>query len=697
MFKRFFGKSEKEKEEERLRRELEAEKGRREQSVADQRIALKAATKPLQLVVDGVPTEAGVKEVTEKLQAAIKVLDIEKAGQELSQKEKTELDRLRAHAQGVKVDPKRFGPTFTKDKQEQLKELELRSVVSEEIASATKELGEARQKQRAFAVGKKLHEACTAAVLQQKLAGAMKALEGMQKAYAKSGYTRTEAAIKTLKAEIRRIAVSKLGRVWRGHEGRKAYAEESWKKDKFRIEAKSLFVALDETRDGYLSISELRVGLARAGYSKEDVKHIVQVMDEDGSGEVDEEEFISSFRKALTKRASPALKFTLDSTKVPKLSGGGAPKAGELRTGDRVWYRRQDGSKTEALIYSIDYGHEPPTYVVKVKGGERLETEEGSLEAHQLEEGEGVSGLKKHDSMQRLMDDVQLGSTVYIHDQEHDAAEQQEDDAVRNWGKKVFLEEEEQRWETQGALLSLPEDGGGSLSANSTGATEHVFGEIHFAAKKGDVIRVWALVNKAHVPVDALTSSDSAPIHFAALAGHEAVISVLVALGADVNRDTGAGHSPLHCAAANNRYKCIRELARLRADVDRPASRSLSTSLHWAARNGHVESVETLVQVNATLDARDWGKNTPLMYAARHGRVTALERLIELKADLRAQNSDGKNALFHAAETGQTATCMKLTELGLGATEVLLYGGTAAGPSAAFLHGPLCQSWRPFR
>lgn len=53
MFKRFFGKSEKEKEEERLRRELEAEKGRREQSVADQRIALKAATKPLQLVVDG--------------------------------------------------------------------------------------------------------------------------------------------------------------------------------------------------------------------------------------------------------------------------------------------------------------------------------------------------------------------------------------------------------------------------------------------------------------------------------------------------------------------------------------------------------------------------------------------------------------------------------------------------------------------
>eukprot|EP00961_Rhodomonas_salina_P122273 1646621-Rhodomonas_salina.1 len=64
-------------------------------------------------------------------------------------------------------------------------------------------------------------------------------------------------------------------------------------------------------------------------------------MDEDGSGEVDEEEFISSFRKALTKRASPALKFTLDSTKVPKLSGGGAPKAGELRTGDRVWYRRQ--------------------------------------------------------------------------------------------------------------------------------------------------------------------------------------------------------------------------------------------------------------------------------------------------------------------------------------------------------------------
>ena len=63
------------------------------------------------------------------------------------------------------------------------------------------------------------------------------------------------------------------------------------------------------------------------------------------------------------------------------------------------------------------------------------------------------------------------------------------------------------------------------MVATSTGATEHLFGEIHYAAKKGDVIRVWALVNKAKAPVDAVTSSDSTALHLAAWKG-PAVVSV---------------------------------------------------------------------------------------------------------------------------------------------------------------------------
>jgi len=94
------------------------------------------------------------------------------------------------------------------------------------------------------------------------------------------------------------------------------------------------------------------------------------------------------------------------------------------------------------------------------------------------------------------------------------------------------------------------------------------------------------------------------------------------------------------------------------------------TALHVAAKAGHLEVVQWLVEHGADLHActfrnpGDAGSHTPLHLAVGAGRLEVARFLIERGAKVNAKMSDGATSLMLAAESGRTDLLMLLLEHG---------------------------------
>jgi len=127
-------------------------------------------------------------------------------------------------------------------------------------------------------------------------------------------------------------------------------------------------------------------------------------------------------------------------------------------------------------------------------------------------------------------------------------------------------------------------------------------GDIHKAARDGDVATVKALLEANPNLVNAKGSNDKTPLHYAAAAGHADVVALLLAYKADVH-------------------------ARDYSEVDwddtdaegRPAHVPDKTPLHIAAEEGQKDIVELLLANKANVNAVDDRIETPRLAADRTG------------------------------------------------------------------------------
>src|SRR5215471_7522412 len=95
--------------------------------------------------------------------------------------------------------------------------------------------------------------------------------------------------------------------------------------------------------------------------------------------------------------------------------------------------------------------------------------------------------------------------------------------------------------------------------------------EILKAAKSGDADRVRALVKQDPALMSVRDSDGSTPLHCACWKGHDAVVAVLLAAGADVdaeNQNEHWGTTPLHAAAHANQKKIAEMLVAHGADIN---------------------------------------------------------------------------------------------------------------------------------
>lgn len=139
--------------------------------------------------------------------------------------------------------------------------------------------------------------------------------------------------------------------------------------------------------------------------------------------------------------------------------------------------------------------------------------------------------------------------------------------------------------------------------------------------------------------------------------------------GADSNRS--APPAPVSEPAASGQKVSIMR----RNDGGR--SLSGSQGLILAATRGDVDTVKSLLSVDAPIDARDSSNRTALICAAENGHSEVVRVLVAAKADINARDENGKTALISATISGKVAAVRALLELGADANVADNSGETA--------------------
>ena len=140
-------------------------------------------------------------------------------------------------------------------------------------------------------------------------------------------------------------------------------------------------------------------------------------------------------------------------------------------------------------------------------------------------------------------------------------------------------------------------------------------GEIHEAAKNGDLEKIKSLLAAMPTLLSSIDDNGETPLHCAAYQGHKDVAQLLLNDKADVNAKDSRGATPLHYAAIGG-YKDVAELLLAnKADVNAKANDG-QTPLHLAALGGQKEMAEFLLANKADVNAKDNNGTIPL-----HGAV----------------------------------------------------------------------------
>jgi truncated hemoglobin YjbI len=141
-------------------------------------------------------------------------------------------------------------------------------------------------------------------------------------------------------------------------------------------------------------------------------------------------------------------------------------------------------------------------------------------------------------------------------------------------------------------------------------------------------------------------------LHDAAAAGRLEIVQLLLSLGVDPNSKDGGGHTPLYSVAneccAKGAEQVARALVQAGGDVDAAHGVKRCTPLHMAARRGHLEVADALLDCGADIEARDSLGDTPLRRAANCNKAELASLLLSRGADPLSKDRKGCTPILAA-------------------------------------------------
>lgn len=131
--------------------------------------------------------------------------------------------------------------------------------------------------------------------------------------------------------------------------------------------------------------------------------------------------------------------------------------------------------------------------------------------------------------------------------------------------------------------------------------------------------------------------------------GAIARVRELVEAGWDVNQPDSETVTLLHWAAINNRKDIVRYFLDKGAAVDAIGGELNATPLHWATRQGHLNSVVLLMNAGADPNIRDAEGCSCIHLAAQFGHTALVAYFIARGVNPDLQDRSGMTALMWAA------------------------------------------------
>lgn len=191
---------------------------------------------------------------------------------------------------------------------------------------------------------------------------------------------------------------------------------------------------------------------------------------------------------------------------------------------------------------------------------------------------------------------------------------------------------------------------------------------LHLAARAGDAQSIYSLL-AAGATVDERTQGGEPPwgqtaLMLASHGGQAEAVQALLKGGADPElheRDAaGDGRTAFMMAATHGHLDVLRVFKRMYDKIDFRSADGM-TALTCAAASHQRPAVELLLSWGAEVCDE---KQSALVAAARYGHLDILDALLDAGADVDAQTAGGVTALMAAAEAGQLAAVEYLIEEG---------------------------------
>jgi ankyrin repeat protein len=217
---------------------------------------------------------------------------------------------------------------------------------------------------------------------------------------------------------------------------------------------------------------------------------------------------------------------------------------------------------------------------------------------------------------------------------------------------------------------------------------------LHWAVQWDDPDTARLLLEAGANPA-ASNRTGATPLQLAAINGNAALLSLLIAAGADPRLPLSVnGDTALMLAARTGVPEAVQVLLDAGVDNNASEVWGGTTALMWAATEGHTAVVRQLLEAGAAADAASHfvpldtargfegssprprlpeetgpiyhasGEMTALMFAAREGHLDTVQALTEAGADLDARAGDGKDALSLAIFNGNYAIAAWLIDNG---------------------------------
>ncbi|XP_062309106.1 ankyrin repeat and KH domain-containing protein 1-like isoform X4 [Osmerus eperlanus] len=169
------------------------------------------------------------------------------------------------------------------------------------------------------------------------------------------------------------------------------------------------------------------------------------------------------------------------------------------------------------------------------------------------------------------------------------------------------------------------------------------------------------------VDIDAHTESNhDTALTLACAGGHEELVSVLIARGANIEHRDKKGFTPLILAATAGHVGVVEILLDKGGDIEAQSERTKDTPLSLACSGGRQEVVELLLLRGANKEHRNVSDYTPLSLAASGGYVNIIKILLNAGAEINSRTGSklGISPLMLAAMNGHVPAVMLLLDMG---------------------------------